>query len=124
MKDKDGAKKKRIKENKEKAEKWWKAECEKMTLEQIEGVTTHLALTMDTSNFFINSKRIEALNMVANQKIQRMKIEAMERENAAQTTAEPIRVEFVSANTPESKERVDRLTKEVEESLAIHNPNA
>ena len=124
MKDKDGAKKKRIKEKKEKAEKWWKAECEKMTLEQIEGVTTHLALTMDTSNFFINSKRIEALNMVANQKIQRMKIEAMERENATQTSAEPIKVEFVSANTVESKERVDRLTKEVEESLAIHNPNA
>ena len=124
MKDKDGARKKRIKEKSEKAEKWWLGECEKLTLEQIEGVTTKLALTMDTSNFFINSKRIEALNMVANQKIQRMKIEAMERENQNQTTVEPIKVEFISANTDKSVERIERLTKEVEESLTINNPNA
>ena len=95
-----------------------------MTLDEIEALTTKLALEMDNSNFFINSKRIEALNMIAQQKIQRMKIEAMEKGVATQTTAEPIKVEFVSANTVEALERVDRLTKEVEETVTVNNSHA
>lgn len=107
-----------------KAKKWFVDIGEKMTLDEIEALTTKLALEMDNSNFFINSKRIEALNMVAQQKIQRMKIEAMEKGVATQTTVEPIKVEFVSANTVEALERVDRLTKEVEETITVNNSHA
>lgn len=91
-----------------------------LTLEQIEEQTTELALTMTLENFFINSKKIEALKAVADQKIARLKLEELKKQNEPQDKPiDPIKVEFVSSTTAESLNRVDKLTNEVEESIGV-----
>lgn len=95
-----------------------------LTLEEIEKTSTELVLNMNRENFFIATKKIEALNLIANQKIQRMKLEAMREERAGGTAKpEPIKVEFVSASTIDSQLRIDKLTEEVENSISISSGN-
>ena len=88
-----------------------------MSLEDIENEMTKLTLTADISNFFMNSKKIEMLEKVANLKVKRMQLEQAQQSENQETSSDPIKVEFVSARTNDVNERIEKLESEVDDAL-------
>lgn len=90
-----------------------------LTIEEIEAKETELALSTDASNFFLNSKKIEMLDKIAQLKLKRLQLELQQqaKETEEEENNEPIKVEFVSPNTMEQTDRLARLEKEVDDAL-------
>lgn len=87
----------------------------RLTLDQIETKMIELIEGLDRNNYFMNTKKLEALNMVAQQKLKRAELESKLTTDNKNIVVEPIKVEFVSNDT--ETERINRLTQEVEEAL-------
>lgn len=105
-----------------------KEQAKNFTLEQIEEEMCALVTTCTNATMFLNSKKIEMLDRIANLKIKRIQIEqskqALALANSNQTVAEPIKVEFVSPNTTDNVNRIEKLQKDVEDALGGNKNNA
>jgi hypothetical protein len=86
-----------------------------MSLSEIESEMLKLVQTMDRTNYFLNSKKLEALNLIAQQKLKRAELESKTNANSENTHNEPIKVEFVSNSSEE--DRINKLQSEVEDAI-------
>ena len=71
----------------------------------------------DPLTVMMNEKKLAMLERVANLKIKRIQLKALEESNAI-TTVEPIKVEFISSNTEDQRKRLERIDNEI---LTKHN---
>lgn len=111
--------KKEIKENKKMERK-----AKLLTLDEIEEMQTDLALACDDTNFFLNAKKIEMLEKIANMKVKRMALEKEQTSNTNVANVKPIEVKFVEANTVDQKQRLERLETKVLENKSVGGNDA
>lgn len=96
-----------------------KSSAKSLTLDQIEAEMTELALAEgNLAVVMANSRRIEMLEKVANLKMHRLQLKALEQQNEI-VDVKPITVEFISAKTNDQIARIERIDKEIEESRNI-----
>ena len=95
-----------------------------LTLDQIEEKMIELATspTTDIMEMMMNEKKIGMLEKVANLKMHRLQIKALEQE-AKVVEAKPLEVRFISSKTEEQKARLERIDKEICENRNL-KPNA
>ena len=90
-----------------------------LTLNDIEEMEVDLITNTTNKNIFFNKQKLEMLDKLATQKLRRLQIEAtIKVAQVEQAKPEPIKVEFVSANTVDNKSRIEQLEKEVASNLA------
>lgn len=95
-----------------------KTKVKDLTLNDIEQMEVGLILDTDKKNIFFNKQKLEMLDKLATQKLRRLQIEAtIQASQPVIEKPQPIKIEFVSANTLDSNARLEKLTKEVEDSL-------
>lgn len=89
-------------------------EAKSLTLDEIEA--RMIAIVDDDSDdvikSMINEKKISMLEKVANLKLKRLQLKALEEGNRIDTV-EPITIKFVSSNTEEQKARIERIDSEI-----------
>ena len=95
-----------------------------LTLDQIEEKMIELATssTTDVLEMMMNEKKIAMLEKVANLKMHRLQIKALEQDNKV-VEVTPLEVKFISSKTEEQKARLEKIDKEICESRNI-KPNA
>ena len=95
-----------------------------LTLDEIEQKMVDLAMcdTDDIMTMMVNEKKIAMLEKVANLKMHRLQIKALEQDNKV-VEVTPLEVKFISSKTEEQKARLEKIDKEICESRNI-KPNA
>ena len=91
-----------------------------LSLDQIEQKMCELALddTNDVLQMMLNEKRMAMLEKVANIKMHRLQLKALEQSNEP-VEVQPIEVKFISSRTETEKDRIARIDSEVRESRGI-----
>jgi len=91
-----------------------------LTLDEIEEKMMKLACddTNDVLTLMLNEKKMNMLEKVANIKMHRLQLKALETQNVV-AEVEPIEVKFISARTNNEKARIEHIETEVRESRGI-----
>ena len=91
-----------------------------LSLDEIEEKMTQIALddTTDFVKMMLNEKKLAMLEKVANIKMHRLQIKALEQSNEP-VDVKPLEVKFVNSKTEEQKARLERIENEVKESRHI-----
>lgn len=85
-----------------------------LSLDEIENEMTAIALddTQDILKMMVNEKRIGMLEKVANFKLHRLQVKALEQANEP-IEVQPLEVRFISAKTDEQKARLEKIDSEI-----------
>ena len=85
-----------------------------LTLDEIENKMVEIAMSdsNDPLTTMINEKKIAMLEKVANVKLRRLQLKALEQQPQPINT-EPITVKFVSSKTMDQQARLERIDKEI-----------
>lgn len=91
-----------------------------LSLDEIEEQMTQIALddTTDFVKMMLNEKKLAMLEKVANIKMHRLQLKALEQSNEP-VDVTPIEVKFISSKTQTEQERIARIDSEVRESRGI-----
>lgn len=91
-----------------------------LSLDEIEQKMIQIATdeTTDFVKMMLNEKRIAMLEKVANMKMHRLQLKALEQVDEP-VEVQPIEVKFISSRTDEQLSRLDKIDREVRESLNI-----
>ena len=91
-----------------------------LSLDEIESLMIKLATDPSTDVMvnMLNEKRIGMLEKVANLKLHRLQLKALEKEPEV-VDVKPITVQFISAKTDEQKARLERIDREIMEKRNI-----
>ena len=93
-----------------------------LTLDDIEQMMIQLAInSTDFTQILKNEKQIAMLEKVANLKMNRIRLAALEQAaaNTTPTEVKPLEVHFISSKTEEQRLRLERIDKEIIESKGI-----
>lgn len=85
-----------------------------LTLDDIENRMVQIAMceSSDIVVNMINERKMSMLEKVANLKLKRLQLKALENTNTV-AEVEPITVKFISANTEEQRSRIERIDDEI-----------
>ena len=91
-----------------------------LTLDEIEEKMMNLACcdTNDVLTLMLNEKKMSMLEKVANMKMHRLQLKALEQSNEP-VDVQPIEVKFISSKTTEHLDQLEKIDREVRESLGI-----
>lgn len=97
-----------------------KSSIKSLSLDEIEGKMIELACcdTNDVLTLMLNEKKMSMLEKVANIKMHRLQLKALEQSNEP-VDVKPIEVKFINSKTEEQKARLERIENEVKESRHI-----
>ena len=100
-----------------------RSSVETLTLDDIEQKMVKLATdeSADFTQILENERRIAMLEKVANLKMNRIRLAALEQAaaNTTPTEVKPLEVHFISSKTEEQRLRLERIDKEIIESKGI-----
>ena len=85
-----------------------------LSLDELEDEMTAIAMddTQDILKIMVNEKKLGMLEKVANFKMHRLQLKALEQSNEP-VEVQPLEVKFISAKTDEQKERLERIDSEI-----------
>lgn len=91
-----------------------------LTLDEIEDKMIKLAATEtnDVLTLMMNEKKIAMLEKVANFKLHRLQLKALEQQ-PQEVDVKPIEVKFINSKTEEQKARLERIENEIKESRHV-----
>lgn len=91
-----------------------------LSLDEIEEKMIAIACddTTDFVQMMLNEKRMNMLEKVANIKMHRLQLKALENQGVV-NEVKPIEVKFISANTNDERARIEHIETEVRESRGI-----
>jgi len=103
-----------------KSSKKIKIATKSLTLDEIENKMIELAATEtnDVLTLMMNEKKIAMLEKVANIKMHRLQLKALEQSNEP-VEVQPIEVKFISSRTSDNLNRLEQIENGVKESLGI-----
>ena len=91
-----------------------------LSLDEIENEMTAIAMddTQDFLKMMVNEKRLGMLEKVANFKLHRLQVKALE-QNEEPIEDQPLEVIFISSKTNEQMERLDRIENQVRDGRTV-----
>lgn len=91
-----------------------------LSLDEIENEMTAIAMddTQDFLKMMVNEKRLGMLEKVANFKLHRLQVKALE-QSEEPVDVKPLEVKFISSKTSEQLERVQRIENQVKDGRTI-----
>ena len=97
-----------------------KSSVRALSLDEIEEKMIELACcdTNDVLTLMLNEKKMSMLEKVANMKMHRLQLKALEQSNEP-VEVQPIEVKFISSKTTEHLDQLEKIDREVRESLGI-----
>ena len=91
-----------------------------LSLDEIENEMTAIAMdnTQDFLKMMVNEKRLGMLEKVANFKLHRLQVKALEQTNEPDEV-KPLEVKFISSKTNEQMERLERIENQVRDGRIV-----
>ena len=91
-----------------------------LSLDEIENEMTAIAMddTQDFLKMMVNEKRLGMLEKVANFKLHRLQVKALE-QNEEPIEVKPLEVKFISSKTNEQMERLERIENQVRDGRTV-----
>ena len=97
-----------------------KKAAKSLSLDEIENKMIELAATEtnDVLTLMMNEKKIAMLEKVANFKLHRLQLKALEQQ-PQEVDVKPLEIVFVNSDTEEQQARIDRIDNEIKEKRHI-----